>query len=559
MNSSPHTAGRSPLALVLATSLAIATLGNWPLWQALQSLGLLHGLVGWGLAAALLVMTTAALVALQSLLAWRWTLKPAAMLLLLATATGAHFMLAYRIVIDQSMLVNVLQTNPGEAADLASPRLLATLLLGAALPAWLVWRMPLAYGRWPRRLLRNAGVALLALAVLALALLAGFQPLASTMRNHKPLRYLVNPLNAIYALGLVAAEPLRRGSRSLQPLGTDAHLLATAPGAKPPLLLLVVGETARAGNFALNGYARPTNPQLAALAQAEALLSFSNAWACGTNTAASLPCMFSHLGREGFNSRQADHENLLDVAQRAGLAVLWLDNQAGCKGVCARVPSVATGALTDPALCSSGECHDAILLQGLDARLAALPAAQRARGVLLVMHQMGSHGPAYFKRVPAAAKRFLPECTSNDLQDCSQAQLVNAYDNTIAYTDQVLAQAVAWLKRQQASHDTALLYVSDHGESLGEHNLYLHGLPYAMAPDVQKRVPWITWLSPGMLQRQPLDVACLRGRAGLPLSHDHLFHSVLGLLGVATSAHQPGLDAYAPCRASQPAVLARGY
>ena len=310
------------------------------------------------------------------------------------------------------------------------------------------------------------------------------------------------------------------------------------------MLLLVLGETARMGNFGINGYARPTTPELAKLP----VISWRNAWSCGTNTAASVPCMFSHLGRDGYVGRKANHENLLDVAQRAGLAVLWLDNQSGCKGVCARTPNVQTSALKDPQLCSSGECWDPIMLTDLDTRIAALPAERRARGVLLVMHQMGSHGPAYYKRVPPAYKRFMPECATNALQDCSREQLVNAFDNTIAYTDHFLAQTIAWLQAHETSHDTAMVYVSDHGESLGENNLYLHGLPYAIAPDVQKRVPWITWLSPGFAQRQRLDAACLTSRAEVEISHDHYFHSVLGLLDVQTGAYQRPLDAYAACR-----------
>ena len=545
MTPGPSQGGRGPLRLVLATSAAMATLGNWPLWQALADLGLLQSAQGWGLAVALAVVVFGTLVALQSLLAWRFTLKPVAIALLLAAAAGAHFMGAYHIVIDPTMLVNVLQTNPGEAADLFSLRMAATLVLGGLLPAWVVWRMPVQHARWPRQLGRNLLATLAGVALVVAAVAASFQPLSSTMRNHKQLRYLINPLNSLYALGMVASEPLRRNDRVLLPLATDARLGPShAAGTRPPLLLLVLGETARAANFSFNGYARPTNPELARLP----VISWRNAWSCGTNTAASVPCMFSHLGRDDFSSRRANHENLLDVAQRAGLAVLWLDNQAGCKGVCARVPNVQTSHLQHPTLCSDGECWDPIMLDGLDARIAALPAAQRDKGVLLVMHQMGSHGPAYFKRVPPAFKRFLPECSTINLQDCSRAQLVNAYDNTIAYTDHVLAQAIAWLQQRQASHDTALVYVSDHGESLGENNLYLHGLPYAIAPDVQKRVPWITWLSPGFARRQKLDLACLAGRADAEISHDHYFHSVLGLLDVQTSVYQPQLDAYAACR-----------
>jgi lipid A ethanolaminephosphotransferase len=230
--------------------------------------------------------------------------------------------------------------------------------------------------------------------------------------------------------------------------------------------------------------------------------------------------------------------------------VLWIDNQAGgCKGVCDRIPNVNTSGGKDAKLCPGGECFDEILVQGLDERIAQLPPAQREKGVVLVMHQMGSHGPAYAQRTPAAFKKFLPECTSSHLPDCSSAQLRNAYDNTIAYTDHVLGATVDWLRRR-GDYQGALLYVADHGESLGENNLYLHGLPYAIAPDVQKHVPWVTWLSPGFELGTGVTMQCLRARADTRISHDHLFHSVLGLMQVSTSAYRRDLDAYAGCGAA---------
>jgi lipid A ethanolaminephosphotransferase len=213
-----------------------------------------------------------------------------------------------------------------------------------------------------------------------------------------------------------------------------------------------------------------------------------------------------------------------------------------------------TSGLSDAQLCPDGECFDEIMLKQLDQRIAALPAEARARGVLVVMHQMGSHGPAYFKRTPPAFKRFMPECSTNVLQDCGAEQLTNAYDNTIAYTDHFLAAGIAWLRQREALNHTAMIYVSDHGESLGENNLYLHGLPYAIAPDVQKRVPWITWLSPGFAQQQGLDLACLKDRGEVAISHDHYFHSVLGLLDVQTGSYLAPLDAYAACRRARPAA-----
>ncbi len=385
--------------------------------------------------------------------------------------------------------------------------------------------------------------------VIASALALSFQTFSSNMRNHTHLRYLINPLNSLYAVANLAAKPLRRGPMPTRNLAEDAKLGASYALSTnhPPLLVLVVGETARAGNFGVNGYARQTTPELAALGSTERIVSLRNAWSCGTSTATALPCMFSHLGKEGFESRTANYENLLDVLQRAGLAVLWLDNQSGCKGLCDRIPNASTTSSKSSTLCESGECFDAIMLDQLDARIAALPAVQRAKGVVVVMHQMCSHGPAYYKRVPAAFKKFSPECASNALQDCTREQVVNSYDNTIAYTDHFLASTITWLKTKEHTAQAAMVYVADHGESLGENNIYLHGLPYAIAPDVQKRVPWITWLSSGFATRSKVDVSCLKSRADTRITHDSYFHSVVGLMDVKTSVYRQEWDVYAPC------------
>jgi lipid A ethanolaminephosphotransferase len=530
------------VGLTAAASIAMAVAGNAPLWRELAELGLLRGAGGWLLAVTLAGMMAAALFTLLSLLAWRPLLKPVVILLLLATATGGYFMWTYHVVIDSNMAASTAQTDWHEARALLSPPLALAVLLGALLPAVWIWRSPVVRRPWHRQALRNTIGAVAGILVFAALLMLSFQPLASTMRNHKQLRYLANPLNSLYAGGQLAFAGAQ-GPREVMPLGRDAQLLAG--GARPPLLVLVLGETGRSGNFGVNGYGRDTTPELAAARVA----SFRNAWACGTHTAASVPCMFSHAGRDAFLARDHDSENLVDVLQHAGLAVLWIDNQAGgCKGVCDRVPTVNTSALKDAQLCPRGECQDGILLKDLDRRIAALPAERRARGVVLVLHQMGSHGPAYAERSPAAFKRFQPECASSHLPDCNAQQLRNAYDNSIAYTDHVLGSAIRWLQGR-SDYDGALLYVADHGESLGENNLYLHGLPYAIAPDVQKHVPWVTWLSSGFEQRTGISMACLRARADARVTHDNLFHSVLGLMQVGTSAYQRPLDAYAGCAA----------
>ncbi|MBA3774852.1 MAG: phosphoethanolamine--lipid A transferase [Betaproteobacteria bacterium] len=542
--------GRNPLTIAALLSLWLAGPANWPLWDALYALPDVQGWRGVSFALALGGMVAAALFLLLIPLAWRWTFKPAIALLLLAAAVDAHFMGNYGVVLDPTMVRNMLQTDVREVRDLLSGQLLLSCIVLAGLPLWWVLRTQVNYQRWPVQLARNGLGALGALGLIVVLLLASFQDLSSTMRNHTKLRYLINPLDIVYSLGRVAYLANTKPKGPPAPIGLDATVAMRLAGARPPLVLLVVGEAARADHFSLNGYARNTNPELQSLD----VLSFRNVLSCGTNTAASVPCMFSHLGRIGYEARNHDYENLLDLLQRAGVAVLWLDNQAGCKGVCDRVPHAAAqepapgGAQTDATLCPHDECFDEALLSGLTARFEALPVERRARGVVLVMHQMGSHGPAYWQRSPSTRKPFQPECTSNALQQCEQQQLINSYDNSIAYTDHVLASAIGWLKGQSGDYDPALLYVSDHGESLGENNLYLHGLPYAIAPHEQKHVPMIAWLPSGSAGPHGLDATCLRGLLDAPLSHDHLFHTMLGLARIAASEYRSVLDAFSPCR-----------
>ena len=546
-------AGWNPLALAFGAALWIAVLCNGPLWSALRALPEMATPRGALFMAGFALMIAALTGALLALLAWRWTIKPAIALFLLSAALGAHFMSTYGVVIDPSMMTNVVQTDSREVRDLLSTQLLGHVVLLAVLPIALLWRLPLQRRRFLPQLWLNLGAFVVAWLVLLALVFALFADLSATMRNHRSMRYLINPLNSFFALGVLAKQTNAKPAGPPAPIGIGAQVASRASGTLPPLLMLVIGETARADHFALNGYARPTNPELAKLD----VVSFTDVTSCGTNTAASLPCMFSHLGKRGYESRDGDHENLLDLVQRAGMAVVWIDNQAGCKGLCDRVPhafasEAAPGHGAAPAaLCNEGECFDEALLVGLEARLAALPAAARERGVLIVLHQMGSHGPAYAKRSPQDRKPFLPECTTNVLQQCDRAALINAYDNSIAYTDHMLARAIGWLTERDRQYAPMLLYVSDHGESLGENNLYLHGLPYALAPREQTHVPMLAWLAPGAagVSVSGLSLDCLRRDRNRPLSHDNLFHTTLGVLGIHASEYVATLDAFAQCRA----------
>ena len=537
---------RSPRTVACWLALWLAAVGNLALWRALLKIG--------GSASTPLnllgtfVVVLAAITALMALLAWGRGWKLVWIAVLVAAGVAQHFMLTYGVVMDSAMLANTAQTDPREMRDLIGLAFVGNMLLVIALPALLVALVPVRRTAWWPQLWKNTALFAGAIAVTAAASFAMFSQLAPIVRTNMNLRYIVNPIAGFGSAIWIAAAPMFKMTKGLVPITAGAALGSShAAQTKPPLLVIVVGETARADHFALNGYPRPTTPELAA----RGVWTWSDVHSCGTDTRASVPCMFSSLGKAGFEKRKSEHENLLDVLQAAGLAVLWLDNQAGCKEVCARVPSASTSdSAADVAarLCHDGECLDAALLVGLDERLAKLPEERRRKGIVLVLHQMGSHGPAYHRRSSPAQKRFLPECTLTALADCPAGTLVNAYDNTIVATDQFLAATIAWLAARSAQNATALLYMSDHGESLGELGIFLHGLPYALAPEVQKRVPFVAWIDDGMAHRRSIDRACVQAQLAVPRSHDNLYSTVLGVVDVTTPTYRPELDVFAACR-----------
>ncbi len=543
----PVRSPRSATTLVILASLWLSLAGNLTLWKNLCALPEISGWDGLGFTLVFACMIVCIVSAVLSLFAWRLTLKPMITLMLLITGFATYYMWMYGIVLDTAMTVNVLQTDVREARDQLSWQLFLTVFGFAVVPAYWLWQQPMTALPWTKQIARNAALFVASLLIAFGSVQLIFQDFASLMRNHTQLRHQINPLNSVNAFLQLTVIPSEKKEGPLQPIGEDAKQADNSSHSqhKPPLLILVLGETARSQNFSLNGYERPTNPLLAK----EQVTSFTRVSSCGTSTAESVPCMFSHLGRQDFANRRHEYENLLDVLQRAGYAVLWIDNQSGCKGQCDRIPNVNTSNLKIPEHCHGDECRDTVMLARIEAEMAKLPAERLKNGAVVVMHQMGSHGPAYFKRTAAEFKKFTPECTDTSLAQCEREQIINAYDNTIVQTDFFLSRVIGWLKAQEKTHSTAMLYVSDHGESLGEKNIYLHGLPYRVAPPEQITVPMITWLSPHFEQLSRVNARCLQTQRDKALSHDNLFHSVLGLMAVNTSVYQRELDFFAACQA----------
>ena len=536
-------------AVVVAASLFWMLAANAAFFRAALKGRALELPATWGWLAALAVLLTAGHALLLLPVANRWTVKPLVGLAIVATAFATYFMQTYGVYLDPAMLRNVLRTDPAEAGELLGWTLLPHLAVYAGLPLLLLWRVQVLPRPWKRAAgVRAAALGLAFVAVLGAAL-AVFQPFAAWMRNHKEVRYLATPANLLYSTASVLASDARGAAKPRQPIGLDA-----TPGprmaarTRPLVVVLVVGETARAANWGLNGSPRQTTPELAKLP----VLNFPAVTSCGTNTEVSVPCMFAPLGRRSYDeARIRGSESLLHVVARAGVGVHWRDNQSGCKGVCEGLPNDSVSSLNAPGLCNGERCLDEGLLHDLDARLAAAKGTQ-----LWVLHMLGNHGPSYFRRHPPAFTRFQPECREDDLSRCTREEIVNAYDNTLLYTDHVLAALVAQLQARAQDVDVAMLYVSDHGESLGENNLFLHGVPYAIAPEVQTRVPMVLWMSEGAARSSAAEPACLRTRAAQPASHDHLFHTLLGLLDVRTGLYEPAWDLAAGCRPVDPAQLA---
>lgn len=534
--------------LTLAVAILLATVYNAPLWRHLFTL---HSPVAPHDALfliSLLLFLVAVFTGLLLIFAFRYVYRPLIVLTFLTAPVALYYMQAYGVMIDASMIQNVVETDSREAVEQLSWGLLGYFLLLGVIPAGAVaiTIRPRFDATVPRQVVRNAvGIAGCALAIAAIVYPL-YQDYASLFRNHRELRLLVNPTNYLYAGARYYWRANSAGAHAaLRPIGEDAARASSwAAHHKHAVVVLVVGETARAQNFGVFGYARNTTPHLA---EGQVHL-FNNFYSCGTTTSVSVPCMFSLLSGSSYDEAQAHGtENVLDVIARAGFQVIWRDNNSGCKGVCDRVEyEDVSHAAT--AHCTDQECFDEVLLDHLEARIRS-----STGDVFVVLHQKGSHGPAYYERVPAEFKQFLPDCENSELQQCSRDEIVNAYDNTILYTDYFLWRLIALLQNLSTVDDTAMIYVSDHGESLGERNLYLHGTPYFIAPEEQIHIPFAVWLSEGFRGEFGVDESCIEERKNNRYTHANLFHSLLGLMAIDTAAYEADLDLFSGCM-RQPAL-----
>ena len=468
--------------------------------------------------------------------------KVAATLFILLSASAQYFMMNFGIIVDRSMITNILDTTPAESYALLSGQMVLVFSFTALFAIALAWWIKIkpAASVWRGTIMRAGTVTV---SVLLILLVAGlfYKDYASLFRNNKELVKSLNPSNSIVAMNSWYFHH-EMDNLPLVKIGEDAKQKAVMKnGPRKNLTILIVGETSRAANFSLGGYDRETNPLLAK----DNVVYFPKTASCGTATAVSVPCMFSNMPRTGYDESLAHHqEGLLDIIQRAGIQVQWNDNDGGCKGACDRVPHQDVTALNLPGQCINGECYDDVLFHDLEKTIDAM----QGDGVI-VLHTIGSHGPTYYNRYPPEFRRFTPTCDTSEIQSCSQEQLKNSYDNTILYVDHIVDKAIKLLQSKQDKFTTSLVYLSDHGESLGENGVYLHGLPYSIAPETQKHVPMLLWLSDDYQKRYGVNYACLQQKAKEnDYSQDNLFSTMLGLTGVETQEYHAADDILATCK-----------
>lgn len=474
----------------------------------------------------------------QCFLSFRWITKPLLILLVLLSSVLFYSTVTYGIVFDYGMIQNTVETDMAEALSYFNFSAILFFLFFGVIPSLLIAKTQLTYSSFVGELLARIKLLSGSVGVVFLIAIVFYSNYASVGRNNRDLVGYLTP----YALIDSTVKYVRK-NYLYPPLRFS--LLDTSPTIKSDdstkrITVLVLGETARSQNFSLNGYEKKTN----SLTKDLGVVSFRDVTSCGTATAVSVPCMFSRLNKKNYEKRVAvAQQNAIDLIHLAGADVYWISNNNGsCKGVCSRVKTEQISTNSKSSLCDGEYCFDEVLVDELRKKLHSIT----SNNTLIVLHMIGSHGPTYYRRYPKNKRVFYPDCQRSDIQNCSQEELVNTYNNTIAYTDLVLSEVINELEilSNESNAITSMIYVSDHGESLGESGVYLHGLPYAFAPQEQIKVPLIYW---GDKVHHEAKLACLNSIKGQPISHDNIFDILLGEMEIKSTVYQPKNNPFNQC------------
>jgi lipid A ethanolaminephosphotransferase len=517
-------------SLSFFSALFIAIFCNTPFWKAVYRST--AGFTSLALLTSMFIVLLAILTTFFHLFAFRYFFKIFLVTIFAINAFVVYFNV-YNVVVDDVMIQTVFETNTQEVKNILNIKILLYFILYCLVPSFFIISVKVNYKTFLKESFSKLISTLLLCAIVLVNSVFLFKQYSFFFRQNKYL-YLLVPINYISSFIRYEIKAHRQNSSDLIKI-TDDVKVETQKEKK--VIVLVIGETARAANFSLNGYERETNPLL----KKESVVSFDNFYSCGTLTAVSVPCIFSHMERKEYVNSDKRYENLLDILNVANVDILWLENDGGCKGVCKRIKYKED---FDPKLkeklCPEGDCYDEIAFPDLQDKLKDIK-----KDTLIVFHQRGSHGPTYYKGYPKEFEIFKPTCRTNQFENCSQEEVINTYDNTIIYNDYILKSTIDMLKNLKVQ--AGMIYVSDHGESLGEKGIYLHGIPYSFAPEEQKRVPFIVWFNRNLYNSLSINQKCLLSRSKNNYSHDNIFHSILSLFKVKTATYKDEFNIFKKC------------
>jgi len=476
---------------------------------------------------AIIIAIIFAISILLLILGQQYVLKPLAIFLIILSSILSFYNHQYGVTVDEQMIINTLQTDLKEALDLMSVGFFIHIFFLGFIPSTIIYFVEIEYGSFKKDLILRLSFIAIAILIITIITFVNFKQVSFITRQNNNLNQHITPLYTLTSTYRLAKLSLQAESKFTK-LGEDAKLLKHN---KKIIGIMVVGETARADRFSLNGYSKETNAYL----KDKGVFSFKNTISCGTATAYSVPCMFFLNGEKNYTQSKAKNQsNVLDVLSFAGVKTIWVNNNSSCKNVCTRIETL--NIITS----SGGEDKNTILDEKLlDTTNQILK--NNKGDILIVLHTMGSHGPRYYKRFPQKFAKFKPFCNNDTPQNCSKEELSNAFDNTIVYTDYVLSRLIDILKDKK-EYDTFLFYASDHGESLGENGIYLHGLPKKIAPKEQTNFAMILWLSDQIVKNQNINLSKIKNMANKELNHDYLPHTLLNLFKVQSSVFKKDLS-----------------
>ncbi len=538
--------GMSYATFTFLLALYFTAIVNLPVYKALIGIFSQLETVKLGFVITIPLFFLACLNFLFSLFSWPKISKPFFIILLILSSMVSYAGFNYGVMFDYGMIANIIETDSSEASSYLSLYSMMWTLVMGIIPALIIYKLPMKPLTNPFKFV-TAKIASMLVSLVLIGLIAAmyYQDYASVGRNNSYLKKMIIPTQFVYSASQYVKDTYFTTPQPYKQIGLDAKQSDVAlvqAHTKPTLMIMVVGETARAQNYELNGYHRNTTPYTRELD----MISFQDVTACGTATAVSVPCMFANMNRDNFERSQADNQdNLLDIMKRANVSQLWKENDGGDKSVAKNITKIEIDRSRKDEMCNGSTCYDMALLENIDKNIADLNGNR-----MITLHLIGSHGPTYYQRYPSNKAIFKPDCPRADIENCSQEQIINSYDNTILYTDYVISQMIEKLQQLNEQYNTALVYISDHGESLGENGTYLHGIPYRFAPEYQTKVPLMVWMSPSFQQTKNIDYTCLKQAASKTgtYSHDNIFHSMLGVMDVSTEEYQAELDIFSQCR-----------